>query len=667
MVTTLIVTEDLRFRKHSGVDLRGLLRAVAGQFVPVFKGGGSTITMQLAENLYRTSSQNRGTIYAKSRKLGMFVTKIKEWIIAIQLEKSYTKEEILAMYLNTIEFGSNSFGIKVAAKTFFNRSPSELSYNEAAVLVGSINLPTANNPFFNPENAFAKRSEVLQNLVRNDILGQTAVDSLKALPLNLNYSVANHTTGHATYFRSVIRRFLLNWCKENNYDLFADGLKIHTTIDTKMQLIAEESVQTHMKSLQQKFLRHFNGKAPWIDENGMEILDFIEKEIKKTKHYKALKKRFPNDPDSIEHHLNIKKKMKVFHWDGELDTVFSAYDSLKYYKHFLHTGFMAMNPTTGHIKAWVGGINYKYFQFDHVLLGKRQPGSTIKPIVYTAAIDNGYKPCDKVKDVAVTYSLPNGETWTPDNANGKFTNTEMTIRQAMARSINSATAKIMQDISPIEVVKYAKLLGIKSRLEAVPALCLGAGGDVSLFEMLGAYSTFVNNGTYTKPYFITKIEDKNGNILQKFVPNKKEVLNENTAYKMIHMLKGTTEEVGGTARILDVSLLENNELAAKTGTTDNASDGWFIGVTKDLAAGTWVGGDNRSIHFRNWSQGQGARTAMPIYEKFMLRIYADSTIGVSKGAFDRPKTLDINLDCGLSEFEVDSVRVDRSVKEDEFG
>ncbi|MFT6866504.1 MAG: penicillin-binding protein 1A [Cyclobacteriaceae bacterium] len=647
LVNTLLVTEDIRFKGHSGIDLKGLTRAAIGVLTFSFNGGGSTLTMQLAENLYRTSSENQGTLY-KYRKIGQVITKLKEYIISVRLEQSYTKEEILAMYLNTVEYGSNSYGIKVAAETFFNKNPSQLTYLESAVLVGLINAPTRFSPISNPERAMNKRTEVLHNVQKYGLISKPLFDSLKVQPFGLNYKVDNQNEGLAPYFRQIIGPYLRNWCSQNGYDLYEDGLKIYATIDGRLQQYAEQAMMEHMDTLQQIFNSHLNGANPWIDEEGHEITGFIEGAIKRTDKYKSLIKQYGEDSDSVEILLQKKRQMSIFSWSGEIDTLFNTYDSLKYYKHFLHAGFMAMEPKTGHIKAWVGGINHKYFKYDHVQQGKRQPGSTIKPIVYTAAIENGYSPCFPVVDAAVTFPRPGQDppTWTPENANGKFTGEVMTIRQAMARSKNSITAFIMKEIGPETVVETAKRLGIKSPLDPVPALCLGAGGDVSVMEMIAAYSTFVNKGIYTEPYFISRIEDQNGNVIQQFVPETREAINEETAYVMLHMLKGTTEESGGTALGLESSLRIGNEIGAKTGTTQNASDGWFMGVTKDLAAGAWVGGDDRSIHFRYWAMGQGARTAMPIWEKFMLKVYDDPTLGYTKGPFDKPiKPITIELDC----------------------
>ncbi len=649
LVNTLLVTEDIRFKQHSGIDLKGLIRAIIGQLTFNFKGGGSTITMQLAENLYRTSSANRGSLYSLPG-IGQIITKLKEWIIAVQLEQNYTKEEILVMYLNQVEYGSNAAGIKSAAKIFFNKLPAQLNYKESAILVGAINAPTRYSPILNPESAKAKRTEVLYNLHKYGLLTKAAFDSLKISDFDLNYKVESHVQGLAQYFRQgALLRFLLRWSRENNVDLYEDGLKIYTTIDSRMQEYAEQAVQEHMDTLQQIFNTHWKniGGNPWIDEDGRELEGFIDEAIKRTNHYKSLAKKFDEDSDSIDIILNKKRPMRVFSWEGEKDTLFSSFDSLRYYKRFLQAGFMAMDPKTGNIKAWVGGINFKYFKFDHVKQGRRQPGSTFKPFVYTVAIDNGWSPCFPVVDAQITIPMPGQDppTWQPDNANGKFSGEVMTIRQAMARSVNSITAFVINKVGPQNVVDYAKNMGVTSPLAPVPSLALGVS-DVSLYELLGAYSTFVNNGTYTEPFFISRIEDKNGNVLQQFVPETREVLNEETAYVMLHMLKGTTEEDGGTGRSIDLELREENEIAAKTGTTQNASDGWFMGVTKDLAAGAWVGGDDRSIRFKYWVFGQGARTAMPIWEKFMSKVYADPTLGYSKGPFNKPlKPISVELDC----------------------
>lgn len=549
------------------------------------------------------------------------------------------------MYLNTFEFGSNAFGIKTASKTFFNTTPDQLTIPEAAVLVGLCKNPNLYSPVYQPENAFQRRNTVLNQMRKYGYIDDVAYDSISSNPIELDYDVENHNDGLATYFRGVILWDLLAWSKANGYDLYEDGLRIYTTIDSRMQKYAEEAVEEHMKFQQELFDEHWEGKAPWRDESGREIKDFVKNEAKKTQAYKYWKDEFGDDEEKIFKKLNEPRPMKVFSWDGEIDTVLSTMDSIRYFKQFLHAGFMAMNPNNGHIKAWVGGINYKYFKYDHVKQGRRQPGSTFKPLVYAAAIDNGYSPCYQIEDVPVTFEVPGDPpTWTPSNSDGKFSGETMTLRQAMARSLNSGTAYVMKKIGPQTVVNYAQRLGIESPLAAVPSLCLGTS-DVSIYELIGAYSTFVNEGFYTKPFYIERIEDKNGKVLKQFVPKTGEALSSETAYAMLHMLKGSTEIEGGTALGLDRELREENEIGAKTGTTQNYSDGWFVGVTKDLAAGAWVGGDDRSIHFRNIGLGQGARMAMPIWEKFMKKVYADEELAVSKGEFKKPSNLSIELDC----------------------
>ena len=656
LITTLLVTEDIRFYNHSGIDFKGLIRATYGVFKNIItlgnsglEGGGSTITQQLAKNLFKIRNEMKGKL-GNIPFVGLIISKIKEWIVAVKLEEFYTKNEILSMYLNTAEYGSNSYGIKVASKTYFNKLPSQINYNEASIIVGLLNKPTKYNPFYNPENAINKKTEILYNLYKYSKISKMNFDSLSALDLNLTYKVENQNVGQATYFRTVVKNYLINWAKTNNYDLFADGLKIYTTIDSKMQSHAENAVAEQMKRLQNVFNKHWDGKNPWIDEKGYEIKDFLKNSIKRTKRYKELLKNNNGDTTKVFDILNEKKEMKVFSWDQEIDTIFSVIDSLKYYKNFLQAGFISIEPKTGHIKAWVGGINHKYFKYDHVKQGKRQPGSTIKPIVYAAAIDNGYSPCYPVVDAPVVFELPGQDPpyWRPDNHNGKWTGETMTLRKAMAKSVNSITAFITKKISPKTVVDYAKKLGIKSKLDPVPAVCLGAGGVVSLFDLVGSYSTFINKGIWTEPFFISRIEDKYGNLIQKFVPTKNEALSEETAFLMLHMLKGSKEEEGGTARGLNPELTINNDVGAKTGTTQNASDGWFIGVTHNLVSGAWVGGDDRSIHFKDWAYGQGARTAMPIWQQYMLSVYNDSTTNIHKGKFDKPsKNISIEIDCSV--------------------
>ena len=649
---TLLATEDRRFFEHSGIDLAGLLRATFGMLSFNYQGGGSTITMQLAENLYGTATENQGSLYQYTY-IGRIVTKFKEWIIAVGLERNFTKKEIMAMYLNTIPFGSNAFGINAAVTTFFGKTPHELNYIESALLVGLINAPTRYSPIINPEQSIDKRNEVLYKLYKYAYISKNEYDLMKEAPLDLEYEVESHNRGKATYFRSVLKNYLMAWCSNRGYDLFGDGLRIYVTLDSRLQQHAEQAVRSHMKRLQKKFEKHWEGQNPWIDASGKEIEGFLEQTIQRTEIYEKLVQKY--GPDSEEEPnealweaLRRKKNMRVFSWSGERDTLFSHMDSLAYYKRFLHAGFLALHPQTGSIKAWVGGINYKHFKFDHVMQGKRQPGSVIKPFVYAAVIDNGYSPCYEVVDQPVTFHMPHQypSTWSPTNAEGPSSGRRMTIRQAMARSVNTITAYWMKKIGIETVVRYAQRIGIQSELEPVPALCLGAGGDVSVFEIVGAYSTFANKGIWAEPLFIQRIEDKEGNILQEFVPQKVEALSEETAYIMLHMLKGTVEEKGGTSVGIPWELKVNNDIGAKTGTTQNASDGWFIGLTQDLSAGVWVGGEDRSIHFRNWILGQGARTAMPIWVDFMKKVYQEQRKDIQKKRFTKPvHPLSVTLNC----------------------
>jgi penicillin-binding protein 1A len=654
LVNALVATEDSRFEEHSGIDLRGLLRVffktlLGGQSNA---GGGSTLSQQLAKNLFSTRSTKYQGSLSNVPGLKTLVVKTKEWITAVQLERSYTKTEIMTMYLNTVDFGSNAFGIEVASRTFFDRSPDSLNVNEAAMLVGLLKAPTMFSPIENPGAALGRRNVVLDQMEKYGYLSTAQFDSLKKIPIYLRYNVENHNQGLATYFRSLSTNFLITWCKERGLDLYSDGLRIYSTIDSRIQKHAEDAVAEHMTDLQKKFFAQWGKRNPWLDEKGKEIPNFIENAAKKTDRYRALKQIYGKDTLAIIREMKKPVKMSVFTWKNpsrQIDTLMSPYDSIKYYKHFLHTGFLAMDPHSGYIKAWVGGINHKHFKYDHVRQGKRQPGSTFKPIVYATALDLGYSPCYELPDLPVGF--PTGDkdnsVWTPQNSDGKFTGEMFTLRKAMANSINSITANLIRKVGPETVVEYAKRLGITSPLDAVPALCLGVS-DVSLFEMVGAYGTFVNEGVYTEPFFITRIEDKNGNVLQEFIPKTIEALNEETAYMMIHMLRGATEEKGGTALGLNQFglLWQGGEIGGKTGTTQNYSDGWFIGVVPKLVAGAWVGGDDRSIHFRSMDLGQGARMAMPIWGIFMQKIFKDKSLGIKQQPFPKPeKPLSVELDC----------------------
>ncbi|WP_224995423.1 penicillin-binding protein 1A [Cesiribacter sp. SM1] len=655
LVKALIAIEDVRFEGHSGIDPESMGRVAFGVVKYAvtgnkgnLEGGGSTLSQQLAKNLFSLRSDERyeGKLYGISRNIDMLFNKTKEWITAVRLERSYTKKEILAMYLNTVEFGSNSYGIKTASQTFYGKNPNELDVQEAATLAGIVQAPSRLSPIYHPDAAQLKRNTVILKMAEHDYISQATADSLVQQPLALKYSVESHNQGVAPYFRSVIKDFLTSWAREHGYDIYEDGLKIYTTIDSRLQKYAEEAVSGHMNKLQTKFEKEWSGRNPWVDESNREIKGFIEQEATKSEHYRKLVRKYGKGADSVAIVMNAKRPMRIFSYKGEIDTLMSPMDSVRYYKRFLHTGFMAMDPYSGAIRAWVGGIDFKHFKFDHVMQGKRQPGSTFKPFVYATAIENGYSPCYTVYDVPRSY--PTGgdpPSWSPSNSDGKFTNQPMSLREAMAQSINSVTADIMYKMKPENVISLARRMGIKSDLEPVLALALGTS-DVSVYEMVGAYSTFVNKGVYTQPFFITRIEDKNGNVLFQPQPKTVEALNEETAYLMVHMLKGGTELGGGTALGLSRELRHNIEIGAKTGTTQNASDGWFMGITPELVAGAWVGGDNRSIRFRSWLSGQGARTAMPIWEDFMLKAYNAPELDIDQTSFETPREpLSIEINC----------------------
>ncbi|MFC5271547.1 penicillin-binding protein 1A [Adhaeribacter terreus] len=643
LIKALVATEDVRFYNHSGIDPEAML----GVIVALASGenrGGSTLTQQLAKNLYKIRTEKSKGVLGYIPGVSTLINKTKEWITAVKLEQNYSKQEILTMYLNTVDFGSNSFGIKVAAKTFFGTSPDSLKTEEAAVLVGLLKAPTSYSPRFNPENSLRRRNVVLAQMAKYRVITPKMADSLSALPLVLKYKVENHYDGPATYFRGAVSEYVKKWCAENGYDLYRDGLKIYTTIDSRLQTLAEQAVEKRMRDLQKKFKRHWGDKNPWVDDKDKEIPGFLEASMKRTEYYKALKKRFNNNQAQIDAELNRPRQMKVFTWDNdslEKTMVMSPMDSLAYYKKILRAGMVTMDPHSGQIKAWVGGINFKYFKYDHVKQAKRQPGSTFKPFVYVTAIDKGYAPCDRMQDKRITINyMENGEakSWSPHNADYHFSGANITLRHAMGKSINSVTAQLTEKVGWETVAEYAHKLGIKSKLLAVPSIGLGSS-DVSLFELVGAYGTFMNNGFRTEPMFVTRIEDRNGNVIHTFMPKQKKVISSETAWLMTYMLKGGMEEQGGTSQALweyDLGWRKGNEVGGKTGTTSNHSDGWYVGVTKDLITGVWVGGDDRSIHFRTSSMGEGSKTALPVFGIFMENVYKNPDLGYKFGRFPKP-------------------------------
>ncbi|MGF1533061.1 MAG: penicillin-binding protein 1A [Bernardetiaceae bacterium] len=662
MIHALLATEDIRFYEHSGIDLISTGRVIKGLLTLNRQGGGSTISQQLAKNLFRTrevrfegslvrteAGEPRGKLKSALR---MLIIKTKEWIMAIRIERTFTKDEIITLYLNTVDFGRNNFGIQVAAQKYFGTTPRELSVDQAAVLAGMLKAPTRYNPFTNPENSIQRRNVVLAQMKKYGYLDQNAYDSLRLADLGAiddDGQIANeHNEGLATYFRTVLQNYLVKWGRENGYDIFADGLIIHTTIDSRMQAHAERAMQDHMKKIQELFIEHLRGRKPWIDKNYQVIPDYLERVSRQTPRYRQLKRLYGADMRRINQVMTQKVPMRVFDWKSpgyEKDTVMSPMDSISYYKHFMHFGMLAMEPQTGHVKAWVGGINHKYFKFDNVT-SARQPGSTFKPIVYgTAIAEREFHPCFEVVDAPVTIQLETGETWTPKNSDG-YSGQTFTLRQAMARSINTIAGYLMREIGPQRVVKYAQDMGIESRLDPVPSLCLGTS-DVSVKELVGAYGTYVNLGTWREPIFITKITDRDGKVIQDFYPKTREVFSEQNAAIMLHMLRGSLQERNGTALALNrYQFVQGNEVGGKTGTTQNNMDGWFVGLTKNLVVGVRVGGEDTSIHFRTTALGQGARAAMPAYGMFMDLIFADPELNYQKGTFKRPaQEISVELDC----------------------
>ncbi|NTW31180.1 MAG: penicillin-binding protein [Bacteroidetes bacterium] len=648
IINALIATEDARFFDHGGVDLK----ATFSILWYVMKGdqrGGSTITQQLAKNLFKTRKIYRGLL-GKIPYVRTFVSKTKEWITAVKLERNYSKEDILTMYLNTVDFGNNTFGIKVACRTYFNKLPFQVNIQEAATLIGILKAPTTFNPILNPKKCKERRNIVLSQMLKYKYLTFREYDSISKLPIVLDYNVQDPTeTLLGSYVRTAVSNYLKNWCKQSGYDIYTSGLKIYTSIDSRLQKYAEESVEEQIKKLQKRFNNHWGKENPWINEKEKEIPNFIEDFVKRTSLYSGLKKRYKNNEDSINYVLNTPRKMTLFSWKKrEIDTVLSPMDSIRYMKRFLNAGFVVMDPYTGKIKAWVGGINYKFFKYDHVNQAKRQPGSTFKPFVYCAAIDNGWSPCDRIVDQRVTVKYEEDgkqKTWSPHNANCEFTGSNMTLRYAMARSVNSVTVQLSEKVGFKTVADYANKLGISSKLKPVPSIGLGSN-DVTLLEMVAAYSTFLNRGVYTEPFLVTKITDRNGKLIKEFKPVQKRVLSEETAFLMVYMLKGGLEEPGGTSQSLwDYGeIFGDNEIGGKTGTSSNYSDGWFMGVTKDLVTGSWVGGEDRCIHFRKEVKMEGCHSALPIYGIFMTKVYNDKKTGITKGKFPKA-TVKINKDC----------------------
>ena len=633
LINTLVSTEDRRFYKHFGVDIRGLFGAMK-DMIQGNPRGASTITQQLVKNMYKTRSQYSRGLLGSLPGLRLLIEKTKEWTAALKLELFYSKHDILVMYLNTVSFGSNAYGINTAAKTYFDTTPAKLNYEQSAILVGLLKAITKYNPYLNPKNALSRRNIVLGQLAVNKYISQHEADSLRQIPIKLNYNIEKPNEGIAPYFRANLTRFLENWGETNGYDIYADGLKIYVTLDSKMQKYAEEAVRKQMKHLQRSFFEHWSGQNPWRDENGKELTNFIEDVAKNTKIYKNLRKKYDNNPDSIHKYMNLPRKMKVFDYDrGEKEFTMSPMDSIRYMNHFLHCGFVAMEPDTKYVKAWVGDVDYNYWQYDKVSQSKRQPGSTFKLFVYTAGMIAGKSPCDKIQDQPFTWGTGE-DAWRPRNSTGGYSYDNMTLKRAFARSVNSVAAQLAKEVGIRNVAKCAYELGIKSKLDEVPTLSLGAS-DVTLLEMVNSYSTVAGEGMYHAPVIVTKIVDKDGYTIYENNVKPKRVLSYENAFLMTEMLKGGITEPGGTSRALwNFDIMRwDTEFGGKTGTSSNYSDAWYIGITPKLVAGSWVGAEHRSVHFRNGSMGQGSRTALPVFALFMEKVLSDKQLSRYRAKF----------------------------------
>jgi len=668
LVDALIATEDARFHEHSGIDARGTLRAI----VKLGKGGGaSTISQQLAKQLFHGEG-SKNTI-------ARILQKAKEWIIAIRLERQYTKEEIIAQYFNIYDFGNNGDGIRSASRIYFGKEPMELDIKESAMLVGMFKNSSLYNPRpeRNPIGVRNRRNVVLAQMEKYDFINEKLKDSLQKLDLGLRYSPESHREGTATYFREYLRAFMKDWTNEKGnrkpdgtkYNINSDGLKVYTTIDSRMQLYAEDAVEKHMPRLQAEFFHQNTPKrnptAPFLDLSRSAVDSLLQKAMSRGERWRILKKDGKSEKE-IRASFYKPTKMSVFAWkDGkasEVDTIMKPIDSMRYYKSFLHTGMMSMNPQTGHVKAWVGGINYKYFQYDHVKQGKRQVGSTFKPFIYATAIDQLHlSPCDELPNTQITIEankFGNPEPWTPRNSDNKYGGVR-TLKNALANSINTITARLMDKVGPQPVVDLVRKLGVESEVLPVPSIALGTP-DVSVYEMVGAYSAFANQGVYTKPVMVTHIEDKNGTILYQFTPESRDVLSEEVAYVTVNLMQGVTQSGSGArlrTRGADAYRKDykeiitgypyefKNPIAGKTGTTQNQSDGWFMGMVPNLVTGVWVGAEDRAAHFASITYGQGAAMALPIWGMYMRSCYENEELEISKSDFEKPKNLSIEVDC----------------------
>lgn len=637
----LIATEDERFFKHIGIDFQGVVAAAKDYVVHHEARGASTITQQLVKNMFKARTQYSTGLLGKIPSIKMLIMKSKEWITAVKIEFFFDKKEILTMYANTVDFGSNAFGIKTACKTYFGNSPKELTTEQAAVLVGMLKATTYYNPKINPKNSLRRRNVVLSNMVSHGFISETEYDRLKEIPIKLNYSVESNYDGQASYFRSAVANYLKDWCKDNDYDLYNDGLKIYTTIDTRMQKYAEVAAHKQMMVIQRNFNSHWGTTNPWQDEHHMEIPHFIEGIAEKLPVYKHLMEKYSENKDSVFYQLNRPHTVKLFDYEhGTIEREMSTMDSIRYMERFMHCGFVAMESETGHVKAWVGDVDFTTWKYDKVT-AMRQPGSTFKLFVYTEAMNQGITPCDKRRDSYISMKVydkfkKEEVTWAPTNANGYFTDDMMPLKAAFAQSINSVAVRLGQEVGIGNIIRTAQAMGIKSSLDNTPSLALGAS-DVNLLELVNSYATVANDGKMHEPVLVTKILDRNGKEVYSVSSEQVQAIPYKSAFFMQQMLMGGMREPGGTSQSLwrFVGKHSDTEFGGKTGTSNNHSDAWFVGVCPKLVAGAWVGGEYRSIHFRTGALGQGSRTALPICGYFFESVLDDPAFKKYHGKFSK--------------------------------
>ena len=662
----LIDTEDERFYHHFGIDFQGVFAAFKDYVVHHDARGASTITQQLVKNMFRVRTEYSTGLLGEIPGLKMLIMKSKEWITAVKIELFFDKKEILTMYANTVDFGSNAFGIKTAAKTYFGTTPKDLTADQAAVLVGLLKATTYYNPRINPQNSMNRRNVVLNNMLKHNHLTQEAYDTLKVKSVKLDFSVENNYDGQALYFREAVKNHLQKWCSENGYDLYKDGLKIYTTIDTRLQKYAEEAAVKQMKQVQKTFNAHWGSTNPWQDERHVEIPHFIEDLAKKTSYYKILAQKYDNNEDSINYYLNLPHKVKLFDYEqGTIEKEMSTMDSIRYMEHFMHCGFVAMEPQTGHVKAWVGDIDFKTWKYDKVT-AMRQPGSTFKLFVYAEAMNQGITPCDTRKDEYFAMKVYDAKekkevTWAPTNADGRFSGANITLKQAFAMSINSVAVRLGQECGIERIAKTAHDMGIKSHLDPTPALALGSS-DVTLEELVNAYCTPCNNGKHREPVLVTRILDRDGNKIYVAPDDEQQALSTKSAFMVQQLLMGGMSGTSSRLRGFVGYDVTDTDFGGKTGTSNNHSDAWFIGTTPKLVCGAWVGGEYRCIHFRTGELGQGNRTALPICGYFLQSVLKDERFKQYHAKFDKPTDLSANdYGCGgyfKAPADSDSISVD---------